>query len=114
MSLSLDEVAHIAAYARIDLDAAELASMRDYLDDALAMLDPHLLADAGREEPAPVPDAAPQGDAALCPEPLSTLAPDVPDPGRCLAPDVALGAAVTTEGQSFRIPRMLDDGQGGA
>ena len=91
MSLSLDEVAHIAAYARIDLDAAE-----------------------GREEPAPVPDAAPQGDAAPCPEPLSTLAPDVPDPRRSLAPDVALGAAATTEGQSFRIPRILDDGQGGA
>ncbi len=114
MSLSLDEVAHIAAYARIDLDAAELASMRDYLDDALAMLDPHLLADAGREEPAPVPDAAPQGDAAPCPEPLSTLAPDVPDPRRSLAPDVALGAAATTEGQCFRIPRILDDGHGGA
>ena len=112
MSLSLDEVARIAAYARIDLDAAELASMRDYLDDALAMLDPHLLAYAGREEP--VPDAAPQGDAAPCPEPLSTLAPDVPDPRRSLAPDVALGAAATTEGQSFRIPRILDDGQGGA
>ena len=114
MSLSLDEVAHIAAYARIDLDAAELASMRDYLDDALAMLDPHLLADAGREEPASVPDAAPQGDAAPCPEPLSTLAPDVPDPGRSLAPDVALGAAATTEGQSFRTPVLLYGVQGGA
>jgi aspartyl-tRNA(Asn)/glutamyl-tRNA(Gln) amidotransferase subunit C len=95
-AISRDEVAHLAALARIDLRPAELDRLAGQLDvilDAVATV---------REV---APDDVP---ATSHPMPLTNVSrPDEPRP--CLAPQEALAAAPEVAEQRFRVPRILEE-----
>lgn len=98
--LTRDDVAGIAAYARIALDDAELVEMTAYLNDAIALLQPILEYDLEDIEPT----FHPIGDMA------NVTREDVPVPGLSL--EEALANAGSREGRAFRVPAILDDGGG--
>jgi len=95
-AISRDEVAHLAALARIDLRPAELDRLAGQLDqilDAVATVREV----AGDDVPA-----------TSHPMPLTNVArPDEPRP--CLTPDEALAGAPAVAEQRFRVPRILEE-----
>ena len=95
-AISRDEVAHLAALARIDLRPAELDRLAGQLDVILDAV-------------ATVREVASDGVPATShPMPLTNVTrPD--DPRPCLAPQEALAGAPEVAGQRFRVPRILEE-----
>ena len=95
-AISRDDVAHLAALARIDLRPDELDRLASQLDGIL-------------EAVAAVQELA--GDdvpATSHPIPLTNVTrPDEPRPS--LTPQEALSGAPETAGQRFRVPRILEE-----
>ena len=95
-AISRDEVAHLAALARIDLRPAELDRLAGQLDvilDAVATV---------REV------ASDDVQATSHPMPLTNVArPDEPRP--CLTAQEALAGAPEVAEQRFRVPRILEE-----
>ena len=95
-AISRDEVAHLAALARIDLRPDELDRLAGQLDvilDAVATVTEVATAD--------VP-------ATSHPIPLTNITrPDEPRP--CLSADEALAGAPAVAEQRFRVPRILEE-----
>ena len=95
-SLSRDDVAHLAALARIDLSDAELDRMRGELEvilDAVATV-----------QQAPTEGVEPMSH----PMPLTNVTrPDEVRPG--LTAVEALSGAPESESQRFSVPRILDE-----
>ncbi|MEI2826089.1 MAG: Asp-tRNA(Asn)/Glu-tRNA(Gln) amidotransferase subunit GatC [Dermatophilaceae bacterium] len=95
-SLSRDDVAHLAALARIDLSDAELDRMRGELEvilDAVATV-----------QQAPTEGVEPMSH----PMPLTNVTrPDEVRPGLTAAE--ALSGAPESESQRFTVPRILDE-----
>jgi aspartyl-tRNA(Asn)/glutamyl-tRNA(Gln) amidotransferase subunit C len=95
-AISRDDVAHLAALARIDLRPAELDRLAKELDvilDAVATVQQV----AGEDVPA-----------TSHPMPLTNVTrPDEPRP--CLTPQEALGGAPEVAEQRFRVPRILEE-----
>ena len=95
-AISRDEVAHLAALARIDLQPAELDKLAGQLDvilDAVATV---------REV------ASDDVPATSHPMPLTNVTrPDEPRP--CLTPQEALSGAPEVAEQRFRVPRILEE-----
>ena len=103
MALTLEEVRAIADYARIEFTDDELLEMRDYLNDAIAMLEPIRQHDLEGVDPT----FHPIGGLA------NVMRADAADPcGRALPIDVALENAPSHDGRSFRVPSILGDGEG--
>ena len=95
-AISRDEVAHLAALARIDLQPAELDRLAGQLGvilDAVATVREV----AGDDVPA-----------TSHPMPLTNVTrPD--EPRRCLSPAEALAGAPDVAEQRFRVPRILEE-----
>ena len=95
-AISRDEVAHLAALARIDLRPAELDRLAGQLEvilDAVATV---------REV------ASDDVPATSHPMPLTNVTrPDEPRP--CLTPQEALSGAPEVAEQRFRVPRILEE-----
>jgi len=95
-AISREEVAHLAALARIDLRPAELDRLAKELDvilDAVATVQQV----AGEDVPA-----------TSHPIPLTNVTrPDEPRP--CLLVDEVLAGAPEAEQQRFRVPRILEE-----
>jgi aspartyl-tRNA(Asn)/glutamyl-tRNA(Gln) amidotransferase subunit C len=95
-AISRDEVAHLAALARIDLRPAELDRLAGQLEvilDAVATV---------REV------ASEDVPATSHPMPLTNVTrPDEPRP--CLTPQEALAGAPEVAEQRFRVPRILEE-----
>ena len=95
-AISRDEVAHLAALARIDLQPAELDRLAGQLGvilDAVATV---------REV------ASDDVPATSHPMPLTNVTrPDEPRP--CLSPAEALSGAPDSAEQRFRVPRILEE-----
>jgi aspartyl-tRNA(Asn)/glutamyl-tRNA(Gln) amidotransferase subunit C len=96
MSLTRDDVAHLADLARIDLSAAELDRM---LGELTVILDSVAVV-----QQAPTDGVEPMSH----PLPLTNVTrPDVPRPG--LTAQEALAGAPATEQQRFSVPRILTE-----
>ncbi len=94
MSLTRDDVAHLAELARIDLSEAELDRM---VGELTVILDSVALV-----QQAPTEGVEPMSH----PLPLTNVTrPDVPRPG--LTAEEALSGAPATEQQRFSVPRIL-------
>ncbi len=95
-SISLDDVRHLAALARIDLDDAHLERLAGQLDVILAAV-------------AQVAEVAgPDVPATSHPQPLTNVSrPDERAPSLTAAE--ALSAAPAAQGGRFRVPRILDE-----
>ena len=95
-AISRDEVAHLAALARIDLTDAELDRLAGQLGVVL-----DAVARVGEVAADDVP-------ATSHPLPLTNVTrPDEPRP--CLTPAEALAGAPETAEQRFRVPRILEE-----
>ena len=95
-AISRDEVAHLAALARIDLRPDELDRLAGQLDVIL-----EAVATVTEVATADVP-------ATSHPIPLTNITrPDEPRP--CLSPDEALAGAPAVAEQRFRVPRILEE-----
>jgi aspartyl-tRNA(Asn)/glutamyl-tRNA(Gln) amidotransferase subunit C len=95
-SISLDDVRHLAALARIDLDDAHLTRLRGQLDVIL-----HAVAQVAEVAGADVPPT---------PNPLPLTNVSRPDERTaCLTAEEALSAAPAVEDGRFRVPRILDE-----
>ena len=95
-AITREEVAYLAALARIDLQPAELDRLAGQLDvilDAVARV-----GDAAAEDVAPTTHAVPM---------TNVFRPDVVTP--CLPRDVVLAAAPAAEEGRFRVPRILGE-----
>ncbi len=101
MALSENDVRGIADYAKIALTDEELTEMRDYLNDAVAMLEPILQYD--------LPDVEPTF------HPIGSLSnvmgDDALEPSRDLPLNVALGNAASSRERYFRVPSILGEGE---
>lgn len=96
MSLTRDDVAHLAELARIDLSGAELDRM---LGELTVILDSVALV-----QQAPTEGVEPMSH----PLPLTNVTrPDVPRPG--LTAEEALSGAPASEQQRFSVPRILTE-----
>jgi aspartyl-tRNA(Asn)/glutamyl-tRNA(Gln) amidotransferase subunit C len=95
-AISRDEVAHLAALARIDLQPAELDRLAGQLGVIL-------------EAVATVREVASDDVPATShPMPLTNVTrPDEPRP--CLTPQEALSGAPEVAEQRFRVPRILEE-----
>ena len=100
MALSENDVRGIADYARIALEADELAQMTAYLNDAVAMLEPILQYTDEDVEPT----FHPIGDLS------NVMREDAADAERALPVDVALSNAGTSRERMFRVPSILGEG----
>jgi aspartyl-tRNA(Asn)/glutamyl-tRNA(Gln) amidotransferase subunit C len=96
MSLTRDEVAHLARLARLDLDAAELDKYSAQLDQILAAV--ARVSEVAADDIPPTSHSVPL---------TNVLRDDAVRP--CLTPEQALAAAPATEDQRFRVPRILDE-----
>jgi aspartyl-tRNA(Asn)/glutamyl-tRNA(Gln) amidotransferase subunit C len=95
-SLSTDEVARLAALARIRIDPTQLDRLAGQLDVIL-----HSVAKVGEVASADIPPTS-------HPLPLTNVfRPDVQRPG--LTAEQALAGAPAVESERFRVPRILDD-----
>jgi|SRR5690242_11784158 len=95
-AISRDEVAHLAALARIDLRPDELDRLAGQLDVIL-----EAVATVTEVATADVP-------ATSHPIPLTNITrPDEPRP--CLSADEALAGAPAVAEQRFRVPRILEE-----
>lgn len=103
MSLSKDDVAAIADYARIALTPDELDEMTTYMNSAIELLKPIREYDLDGVEPT----FHPIGD-------LSNVmgADTIDDSVRALPLEVALKNAASTRGRTFRVPSILGDDEG--
>ncbi|WP_058270178.1 Asp-tRNA(Asn)/Glu-tRNA(Gln) amidotransferase subunit GatC [Olsenella massiliensis] len=103
MALSTEDVAGIADYARIALDAQELEEMTAYLNDAVRLLEPIRAYGLKGVDPT----YHPIGDLS------NVMGRDVVDASeRALPLDDALRNAGSVEGRYFRVPSILGDGEG--
>lgn len=102
MALTQQDVRGIAEYARISLDCEELAAMTEYMNDAVAMLEPVLAYDLPDVEPT----FHPIGDLS------NVMRGDEADAARALPIDEALKDAASSRGRSFRVPSILGEGGG--
>lgn len=98
--LTLEEVEHIAALARLDLTAEEKERFRAQLSD---ILDYAARLQALDTSQITLTDALPLPGG----EPVSALRPDEPQPP--LPRDTLLRTASETEGGQFRVPPVLDN-----
>lgn len=98
MSLTRDDVAGIAEYARIGLTDDELSEMTGYLNDAIALLGPILEYDLEGVEPT----FHPIGDL------TNVVRDDVAVAGLSL--EEALANAGSRRDRSFRVPAILAEG----
>ena len=98
MSLTKEDVAGIAGYARIALTDAELDEMTAYMNDAVALLDPILAYDLDGVEPT----FHPIGDL------VNVVRDDVVVSGLTL--EEALANASSRRDRSFRVPAILAEG----
>ncbi len=95
-AISRDEVAYLAALARIDLRPAELDRLAGQLD---------VILDAVATVSEVASDDVP---ATSHPMPLTNVTrPDEPRP--CLTPQEALAGAPDVAEQRFRVPRILEE-----
>ena len=95
-AISREEVAHLAALARIDLRPAELDRLAGQLDVILGAV-ATVREVAGDDVPA-----------TSHPMPLTNVTrPDERTP--CLTPQEALSGAPEAEDQRFRVPRILEE-----
>ena len=95
-TISRDEVAHLARLARLDLREDELDHYAEQLDVILQSV-----ARVAEVAAADVP-------ATSHPIPMTNvLRADVPAPS--LTPEEALSGAPATDGERFRVPRILDE-----
>ena len=95
-AITRDEVAHLAKLARLDLTEAELDRYSAQLDEILGAV-------------AKVNEATAE-DVPATSHPVvmnNVFRPDVPVPGLTAAE--ALAMAPATEGDRFRVPRILDE-----
>lgn len=96
MSITRDEVAHLARLARLGLTDAELDHLAPQLDV--------ILSSVARVGEVAAPDVPPTSH----PLPLTNVfRPDETRPS--LAPEEALAGAPAVEEQRFRVPRILDE-----
>jgi aspartyl-tRNA(Asn)/glutamyl-tRNA(Gln) amidotransferase subunit C len=95
MPLTREDVAGIAAYARIALTDVELDEMTAYMNDAIALLDPIIDYDLDGVEPT----FHPTGDLA------NVVREDTVVAGLSL--EEALANAASIRGRSFRVPAIL-------
>ena len=98
MPLTTDDVADIAAYARIALDDTELDEMCAYVNDAVALLEPLLAYELDDVEPT----FHPIGDL------VNVTREDVAVAGLTL--EEALSNASECRGRAFRVPAILPNG----
>jgi aspartyl-tRNA(Asn)/glutamyl-tRNA(Gln) amidotransferase subunit C len=95
-AISRDDVAHLAALARIDLQPAELDRLAGQLG---------VILDAVATVSEVASDDVP---ATSHPMPLTNVTrPDEPRP--CLTPAEVLAGAPASDGQRFRVPRILEE-----
>ena len=104
MTPSREDVARIAAYARIALTEAETDEMHAYLLSALELLEPIRVCELDGIEPTYHP----------CPDLANVMRGDAPEPARSLSTEAALSGTAAHDGQAFRVPSILGDAQGGA
>ena len=98
MPLTPHDVSAIADYARIGVTDDELAELTQYLNDAIALLDPLLALDLDGVEPT----YHPIGDL------TNVTRSDSEVEGLTL--EEALANARSAKGRSFRVPAILSDG----
>lgn len=98
MSLSEQDVAGIAEYARIALNSDELAEMTQYMNNAIDLLEPILHYNLDEVEPT----ARPEGTL------VNVMRDDAIDPDkRGLTIDEALANAGSQVERYFRVPSIL-------
>lgn len=98
MSLTREDVAGIAAYARIALTDDELDEMTSYMNDAIELLQPILEYDLEGVDPT----FHPIGEVA------NVVRDDAVVPGLSL--EEALANAGSRSGRAFRVPAILAEG----
>lgn len=96
MSLSTEQVQHIARLARLGLDAEEIERLRPQLSDIIAY--------AEKVGEVATTDVPPTGHAFAL---RNVWREDVPRPS--LAPDEAVSTAPAAEGGRFRVPRIVSE-----
>lgn len=96
MTISRQDVEHVARLSRLALSEAEIARMREQLDGILAYIDTLRALDTAGVEP--TSHAVPQ---------LNVMRDDELRP--CLPQDVALGNAPDRSDAFFRVPRIIED-----
>jgi aspartyl-tRNA(Asn)/glutamyl-tRNA(Gln) amidotransferase subunit C len=96
MSITRDEVAHLARLARLDLSEDELAQMAGQLDAILGAV--ARVAEVATDDVPPTSHAVPL---------TNVLREDVVTP--CLTPEQALSGAPAAEDGRFRVPRILGE-----
>ncbi len=96
MSITRDEVAHLARLARLALDEGELDHLAAQLDVIISAV--ARVQEVAAEDIPPTSHALPL---------TNVFRPDEPRP--CLTPQQALAAAPAAEEQRFRVPRILEE-----
>ena len=96
MSITRDEVAHLARLSRLALDDAELDHLSAQLDVIISSV--ARVQEVAAESIPPTTHAVPE---------TNVLRPDEPVP--CLTAEEALSQAPAVEDQRFRVPRILDE-----
>ncbi|HUR73097.1 MAG TPA: Asp-tRNA(Asn)/Glu-tRNA(Gln) amidotransferase subunit GatC [Sporichthya sp.] len=96
MSITRNEVAHLARLARLELSEAELAQIAGQLDAILGAV--ARVSEVATEDVPPTSHAVPL---------TNVLREDVVGP--CLTPEQALSGAPAAEDGRFRVPRILGE-----
>src|ERR671922_2475644 len=96
MSITRDEVAHLARLSRLALDDAELDHLSAQLDVIISSV--ARVQEVAAESIPPTTHAVPV---------TNVLRPDAPI--ACLTRDQVLSQAPAVEQQRFRVPRILDE-----
>jgi aspartyl-tRNA(Asn)/glutamyl-tRNA(Gln) amidotransferase subunit C len=96
MSITRDEVAHLARLSRLALTDAELEHLGGQLDQIIAAV--ARVQEVAAEGIPPMTHAVPV---------VNVFREDVEVP--CLTPEQALAAAPATEQSRFRVPRILSE-----
>jgi aspartyl-tRNA(Asn)/glutamyl-tRNA(Gln) amidotransferase subunit C len=96
MSITRDEVAHLARLARLEMSEDELGQMAGQLDAILGAV--ARVSEVATEDVPPTSHAVPL---------TNVLREDVVTP--CLTPEQALSGAPAAEDGRFRVPRILGE-----
>jgi aspartyl-tRNA(Asn)/glutamyl-tRNA(Gln) amidotransferase subunit C len=96
MSITRDEVAHLARLSRLALDDAELDHLAAQLDVIISSV--ARVQEVAAESIPPTTHAVPVTNVLRADEPID-----------CLTADEALSQAPVVEEQRFRVPRILDE-----
>lgn len=96
MTITRDEVAHLARLARLDLSAEELDRMAAQLDDILGAV--ARVSEVAADDVPPMSHAVPL---------TNVFRDDEVRPG--LTPEEAVSGAPAAEENRFRVPRILDE-----